>query len=531
MSAAAPPTVGAVRVDDRGIWFRSADDDVVDVCFDGRRIWSFWLQRDTEEVAGMRLAPWPSALTRFLDGTTQLSLVAHVSAVTLYDEEVVLGDGPGPARIAVESPDGKPLGLDKSNRLSQTFDSRSPEQVAPLLDSIEQVLAAIKDAGVEAFLAYGTLLGAVREGALIGHDSDADLGYVSRHSHPLDVILESFRLQRHLTGLGYDTYRYSGIAFKVDVIESDGFRRGLDVFGGFIAAPVGDQPPMLYLMGEIGAPFELDWIYPLTTATLEGRTFPVPGRPEKLLEVTYGPGWRVPDPAYKFHTARPTVSRLNGWFRGIRVLRSEWERKHSGSRDKPLRQKPSRLADLVVQREGVPAEVIDLGAGRGSDALWFARQGASVTALDFVPRAAQAALREAQAEGLDLSVREVNLLSLRSTLAEGARLAHAPRERVVLARHLVDGTVREGRVGAWRLCEMALRDGGRLYLEFLAGEPGPRHEERLLSAVPTDVVVAELEDRGAVIVHREETHVQSEPGEPGRSKERTIARLVAQWQR
>lgn len=529
MSAAAPPKVEAVRVDDRGIRFRSGDDDVVDVCFDGRRVWSFWLQRDSEPDGAGRLAPWPSALTRFLDGSVRLTLVAHVSGVTVYDDEVTLGSGAG--RIAVVSAEGKPLGLDKSNRLSQTFDSRSPEQVAPLLDSIEQVLLRIRDAGVEAFLAYGTLLGAVREGALIGHDSDADLGYVSRHSHPLDVILESFRVQRHLTDLGYDTYRYSGIAFKVDVIEGDGFRRGLDVFGGFIAEPVGDQPPMLYLMGEIGSPFELDWIYPLSTATLEGRTFPVPGQPEKLLEATYGPGWRVPDPAYHFHTARSTVLRLNGWFRGIRVLRSEWERRHSGHRDKRLRRKPSGLAELVVAREGVPAAVVDLGAGRGADALWFARQGASVTALDFVPRAAESARAVAESEGLDLTVREVNLLSLRSTLAEGARLAHTPGARVVVARHLLDATVRDGRVGAWRLCEMALRDGGRLYLEFLAGEPGSRNEEQLLAAVPTDVVVAELEQRGAVIVHREETQVQGGSGESGRPQERTIARLVAQWQR
>ena len=152
---------------------------------------------------GRRLAAWPSALSRFLDGSTRLSLVAHVSGVTLYDEEVGLGSGAG--RIAVVSPEGKPLGLDKSNRLSQTFDSRSPEQVAPLLDSIQQVLDAIRDAGVEAFLAYGTLLGAVRQGGLIGHDSDADLGYVSRHSHPVDVILESFRLQRHTHRTGLST--------------------------------------------------------------------------------------------------------------------------------------------------------------------------------------------------------------------------------------------------------------------------------------------------------------------------------------
>jgi SAM-dependent methyltransferase len=521
----AAPKVDAIRVDDRGIWFRSSVDDVLDVCFDGRRVWSFWLQRDSSAAAGGRLAEWPSALVRFLDGSTRLSLVAHVSGVTLYDEEVRLGSSD--ARIAVVSPEGKPLGLDKSNRLSQTFDTRSAEDVAPLLDSIGKVLAAIRDAGVQAFLAYGTLLGAVRQGALIGHDSDADLGYVSAHSHPLDVILESFRLQRHLTGLGYTTYRYSGIAFKVEVIEADGFRRGLDVFGGFLAEPVGDQPRMLYLMGEIGAPFEPDWIYPLTTATLEGREFPVPAVPEKLLEATYGPGWRVPDPAYHFHTARPTVMRLNGWFRGIRVLRSEWERKHSSNRDRPVPDRPSALAQHVVAQEGVPARVVDLGAGRGGDALWFARQGAAVTALDFVPRAAAAARALAEEGGVDLEVREVNLLSLRSTLAEGARLAHAPGDRVVVARHLADATNASGRAGAWRLCEMALRDGGRLYLEFWSGTPGRRREGQLLAAVPADTVVAELVARGAVIVHREETQVESAPGEPGR----TLARLVAQWQR
>ena len=84
--------------------------------------------------------------------------------------------------------------------MAQTFDTRSDEHVAPLLDSIEEVLAALAEAGIEAFPAYGTLLGAVREQHLIGHDSDADLGYVSGHGHPYDVIRESFRLQRRLRG-------------------------------------------------------------------------------------------------------------------------------------------------------------------------------------------------------------------------------------------------------------------------------------------------------------------------------------------
>jgi hypothetical protein len=520
------PHVEGWRVDDRGVWFRTTTDDVVDVCFDGRRVWSFWLVRDSEERGDGRLAAWPSPLQRFLHGRTRLSVVAHVSGVTLYDAEVGLGSGEG--RIAVVNDEGKPLGLDKSNRLSQTFDTRSSEQVAPLLDAITEVIAALAEAGTQAFLAYGTLLGAVREGALIGHDSDADLGYLSPHSHPVDVIRESFALQRRVTELGYDTYRYSGFAFRVDVAEGDGSKRGLDVFGGFIAAPVGDKPAMLYLMGEIGAPFRREWIYPLTTAALEGRTFPVPADPERLLVATYGPSWRVPDPAYHFETARPTVRRLNGWFRGIRVLRSEWERKHSRTRRKLPQRTGTPLAALVVEREGVPDQLVDLGAGRGRDALWFARNGARVTALDFVPWASTPVQQAAREEGLDLTVRELNLLSLRSWLAEGTRLAHTPGPRTIVARHLVDALTPPARDNAWRLCDMAMRDGGRLYLEFRTGPSMPRGEGDLLAPVAVETVSAELAAHGAVIVHREDTHeTRASGGEPGRP----VSRLVAEWRR
>ena len=53
-------------------------------------------------------------------------------------------------------------------------------------------------------------------------------------------------------------------------------------------------------MGEIGADFRREWVYPLTTCTLEGHTFPAPAAPERWLEATYGPSWAVPDPAFKF---------------------------------------------------------------------------------------------------------------------------------------------------------------------------------------------------------------------------------------
>ncbi|HEX7717067.1 MAG TPA: hypothetical protein VF416_07250, partial [Marmoricola sp.] len=148
----------------------------------------------------------------------------------------------------------------------------------------------------------------------------------------------------------------------------------------------------------------------------------------------------------------------------------------------------------------------------------------------FVPRATTAAKRAAERAGHDLDVREVNLLSLRSTFAEGARLARLSGPRTIVANHLADATVASGRAGAWRLCEMALRDGGRLYTDFWAGATLDRDDAQLVAAVPTEVVVAELEERGAVIVHREETQVETS-SRTGGSTRRTRARLVAQWQR
>ena len=49
-----PPAVTDVRVDDDGITAFCADEVVLDVLFDERRIWSFWLHRDGEQPTGAR---------------------------------------------------------------------------------------------------------------------------------------------------------------------------------------------------------------------------------------------------------------------------------------------------------------------------------------------------------------------------------------------------------------------------------------------------------------------------------------------
>ncbi len=513
--------VSDVRVDDEGIFARAEGELVLDVLFDERRIWSFWLPRDGIARDGGYDVPWPGALRRFLRGSTRLQIVTHVDQQVVYDAETRLGDGDPAIRIAVVNDRGLPLGIDKSQRLAQTFDTRSAEHVAPLLDSIDEVLGALRKAGIEPFVAYGTLLGAVRGGKLIGHDSDADLGYVSRHTHPVDVVRESFDLQRTLADMGYAITRYSGIAFKVDVVEGDGSVRGLDVFGGFLGEG------HLHLMGEIRTPFQQEWIFPLGTSTLEGRAVPVPADTDRFLTATYGPTWKVPDPAYVFETPESTHRRLNGWFRGTRVKRAEWDRAYSGHHlEGELDLTESAFARWVVRDHGgVPERLVDLGCGRGVDALWFARRGARVTGLDFVTRGSDEAARIAAVEDLPLDFRAINLCELRSTLSEGARAAREPGPRVVTARHLADATDKVGRANLWRVAEMMLREGGTLYLEFLntRGDHDPFARQHHLRPLSAERVEEALRARGATIVSRKVIR----DGDSGRR----ICRMVVAWQR
>lgn len=510
-----------MRIDESGIVARCDAEIVLDVRFDDRRIWSFWLWRDGEKHDGAHFVAWPADLCRFLDGVARVTLAEHHTGCVLFDEDLRLGAGSG--RIAVVDQDGLPLSIDKSRKLKHTFETRTTEHVAPLLDSIEDVLAALGKAGVDAFPAYGTLLGAVREARLIGHDSDADLGYVSHHRDPVDVALESFRLQRALSKIGYSTSRYSAASFRIDIHEADGSVRGLDVFGGFFAGG------NLHLMGRIRVPFRQEWIFPLGTCTLEGRELPAPADPDRFLSATYGPQWRVPDPAYQVQTPRGTHSRLDGWFRGTRVGRMAWEGIYRRTQASLPELEPSDLARWVLAREGVPTQLVDLGCGRGADAYWMAGQGSHVIGLDYVLRATEAVGRLAAQQGLPLEFRTFNLVELRSVLGGAARIAHTPGPRIVTARHVADATDATGRGYLWRAAQMMLRDGGRLYLEFLA-ERGPRGDfarARHLHPVRRGDVVAELEGRGGTVVDQTVEEVSgSAPG--GR---RRIARLVVEWQR
>ena len=157
------------------------------------------------------------------------------------------------------------------------------------------------------------------------------------------------------------------------------------------------------------------------------------------------------------------------------------------------------------------AEVVDVGCGRGTDAYWFAASGVPAVGLDYSPRGAERLAAQAAEAGVPATYHAFNLLELRS----GARLgrpAGATSRRPAtapvrsLARHLVDATDPTGRRHLWRFAQMALRGGGRLYLEFLVPSEGSDRFARkhFLHPLTPEVVISELEARGATVVARQD---------------------------
>jgi hypothetical protein len=206
------------------------------------------------------------------------------------------------------------------------------------------------------------------------------------------------------------------------------------------------------------------------------------------------------------------------------VGRSKWDGIYSG-RQPPLPQEPSALVAWATQREPDVGTYVDLGCGRGSDVLWMAGRGVPAVGLDFQPRS----YAEAAARGVPgAEFWQCNLLELRDVLPAGAALTRRPGPRLLVARHLVDTLSPEARQRLWRLARMTLAGerGGRLYLEFLArfGDDGYARELHVKRRRPR-LLVAELEQAGATIVHRETIRTSDS------SKPSKVVRLVVEWRR
>ncbi|WP_193611380.1 class I SAM-dependent methyltransferase [Nocardioides lijunqiniae] len=498
------PVRGATgaRVDDAGVLVRTPVEGPLVVSLDGRYVWAFTAARDGRSHRGGVLVPWPEVLRPYLAGWTRVRVADVSGEHVLLDEEVRLGqgDGQGDGRIAVVDAQGLPLAVDKVGHLGRAFSATDSGVRDEILAGTRRALTDLREAcGVTAYLNYGALLGAVRDGAMIAHDSDTDVCYLSVHTSPADLILESYRVERILRDLGWSLLRMSGGDLKLLLPLSDGRVCHIDVFVAFRVDGT------FYQLGNRSGRLPESAILPLSTVELHGVELPAPARPEEMLAFVYGPGWRVPDPAFKYADPVAGVRRLDGWLRGFRTDMGRWTAFHQGEEARRVPRRRSSFARWAHRQLPAGEPVTDLGAGTGRDALWLATRGRSVLAYDFSRAARSRLARRARRRELPVEARLLVLNELRSVLVTGAELARA--ESHLYARHLLGCLDEAARANLWRLSRMALRGhGGLLLLEFAADAGGDLPEPQpggLVRRLAPDVVRREVEAAGGVIEHEE----------------------------
>lgn len=151
------------------------------------------------------------------------------------------------------------------------------------LENLLDLSRILKSLEIKFVLVYGTLLGAAREGELIAHDTDIDVGVI-------DIELDNramVQARSQLEKIGLMVSREGGPKNKAPDFFS--VTRG----GEYIDIMILRRRKFLWVefLGQKSGWARSELFFPLSELTLAQISFPTPRRYEKLLSMWYGPGW------------------------------------------------------------------------------------------------------------------------------------------------------------------------------------------------------------------------------------------------
>ncbi len=529
MNEPSPPDIPSsmqrsAGVDDRGIALPRELAETVDVFFDDQRVWSFAPESFDAGGVGSRRIPWPRLLKPALDGSTHVVLREHASEQVLFSDEHSFGAGEG--RVTFTDGQGNAQVIDKWGFVQKPLSSRTPSTLAPVLDLAEDILRVLADdCGLPAWVAFGSLLGAVREGKVIAHDNDLDVAYLSSHEDPVDVAREMFRVSRALQRRGMRVLTKTGSFVTVIAKLQGGGQIPIDIYACFY---VGD---VLYESSSVGTPVPREAILPLGTVTLEGRELPAPADPRRLLEVSYGPRWETPDPGFGYEIPLALKQRFLGWFGSSMRNRRFWDRLYEGSFGYDISHERSPFAQWVLPQLSDGRPFLDIGCGNGRDTLWFAEQGVDAIGLDYSKGALPRCRTEAEKRGLPTTFTLLNFNDLRDTLVKGALLAReTTAPRTIYGRFLLHSLEPDARRNFWQFADMMLRGRGDAFFEFRTGRSRRRRRDRpphYSNALRAETVFHEIEQAGGRVV---ESHT-GKGFSPYLGEDPRLCRVKVEWSR
>ena len=299
-----------------------------------------------------------------------------------------------PATLRAKLSSGHIFGQTGRLQLSKKLDLSWQAAAIGLYGEVRAIVA--EALGYDVFLFYGSLLGAVREGTVIGHDVDFDAAYVTTQTNPRAAALELMELGLLLVDRGYHVRcAYTSL----HIYSRDGSGNRIDLFHtyfndrGLLCLPFGQA-------GTIDVPHS-DWRGTKEIDFCGGRAL-VPANDEQMAELLYGSGWRSPQPGFDW--ARECTKRdWPGVLSVADVQEVYWAdlySHHEFTDASTFFAKVSSMPDL-------PSTVVDLGCGDGRDSLAFASTGRAVLGVDGSSVAVRNAARRAAEQGLEHRVRFV----------------------------------------------------------------------------------------------------------------------------
>lgn len=463
--------------------FTIEDAVVVDVRFDGHRVWSV---RVPWAEDGRIVLRWPGALRARLSGRTTVTITDSASDRVIDRADVRFGVAR--RRLRIVDGRGRWLAMTKWDRLGPVLEGRDEQVGTDLLRNGQRLVRDLQEDGHDVYIVGGTLLGIVRDGGLMPHDDDVDLAYYSKADNPLDIGLESYRMERALQKRGYTVVRHSLTHLEVEFFNEAGEPdHYVDIFTGFFRDGLYSQP--FALRGPEVKPEDL---LPTRDRDIRGFTFPEPANPEAWLSYAYGSGWRIPDPTFKFISPKSTTARFETWFGVFNRGRVYWDKHYLGVEQRSGFAPASREIRRFLRDVPPGARVLDLGCGDGRWSRVIADHGYRVTGVDYSHEALRLARGDDAGGGVDF--RYLNLNDRAAVLEFGSWVLETGEEWFVFAHHSVQALTKTNRQNVLLLLDMVLRGRGFAHvISDVTLSYGYRRSAPSTWHLPTDWLVRESE--------------------------------------
>ncbi|HBF50010.1 MAG TPA: hypothetical protein DDX04_06115 [Massilia sp.] len=165
--------------------------------------------------------------------------------------------------------------------------SKLQSKAVEYISHIRAVTNILEKIGSKPVLAYGTLLGAVRDKAFIAHDDDVDVLYQVDATDRATAEQASASIMQEFRLLGYEIVQFPG-TMNVHVVDKKA-GVSVDIFPCWDV----DGQTFLHMERMKIRSIPTDLLYPTTTLQFYETELPVPKNAEGFLHERYGDGWGI----------------------------------------------------------------------------------------------------------------------------------------------------------------------------------------------------------------------------------------------